>query len=442
MAKAAKEGHLDVVRQYKDLGATNYDEALLNAAKGGHLEIVRQCKEWGATDFDQAMIKASWEGHLEIVRQCKEWGATKYETAMGNAARAGQLDIVRQCKEWGASNFDKAIVSAAANGRLEVMQQFKEWGATNYGTSMSFASWAGHLDIVRQCYDWGATTVDASIQEATKRGHTDIVRYLQQRRNNEATAQQLDPQLSRYNIDQTTPVQATPVPGAKILDDIKPPVPCTLRSKDDKRDILVMIVDRSGSMEDMHNEVHTGCNAYIQQCIQDNTTSGTFTTVFFTCFDHSVDLLHNAVPLDALPPITVDDVEPRGSTALFDAIGCTLRVVETHLQTLPYVPKVTVFILTDGEDNGSMVWTKSTVARQIKRLEQPTHGWEFYFAAANQDAMQVGPLIGMHAYRCVSYAATPEGSSQAFSAAASARGRSNAGQMAAFSDTERAACTP
>jgi uncharacterized protein YegL len=255
------------------------------------------------------------------------------------------------------------------------------------------------------------------------------------------TTKQLNPHLSRYKTDQAMPVQAMPVPGEKILDDINPPVPCSLRPKDDKRDILVMIVDRSGSMGVMSNEVRDGCNAYIKQCIQDNTTTDTSTTVFFTCFDHSVDLLHSAIPLNTLPPITIYDVEPRGSTALFDAIGCTLRVVETHLQTLSYVPKVTVFILTDGEDNSSMVWTKSTIARQIKRLEDPTHGWEFYFAAANQDAMQTGHLIGMHANRCVTYAATPNGSSQVFGAAASARGRSNAGQMAAFSDAERASCT-
>ena len=82
MTKAAKGGHVEIVKLYKEWGATYFDEVMSYAAKGGHVEIVKLCKEWGATDFDEAMSNAAWEGHVEIVKLCKEWGATDFNRAM------------------------------------------------------------------------------------------------------------------------------------------------------------------------------------------------------------------------------------------------------------------------------------------------------------------------------------------------------------------------
>ena len=53
-------------------------EGLAKAARNGHEDIVRLCKEWGATDFDWMMSSAAEGGHKDIVKLFKEWGATKF----------------------------------------------------------------------------------------------------------------------------------------------------------------------------------------------------------------------------------------------------------------------------------------------------------------------------------------------------------------------------
>ena len=55
---------------------------MFKAAESGHVEIVKLYKEWGATDLDAAMIKAAREDHIEILKLCKKWGATNFNSIM------------------------------------------------------------------------------------------------------------------------------------------------------------------------------------------------------------------------------------------------------------------------------------------------------------------------------------------------------------------------
>ena len=54
-------------------GEWKTNNAMAKAAKGGHVEIVKLCKEWGATDFNWAMSYAAKRGHVEIVKLCRGW---------------------------------------------------------------------------------------------------------------------------------------------------------------------------------------------------------------------------------------------------------------------------------------------------------------------------------------------------------------------------------
>ena len=65
-------GDVEIVKFYKERGATNFDYAMKIAAELGHVEIVKLCKEWGATDFDEAIESAAFRGHVEIVNLCRD----------------------------------------------------------------------------------------------------------------------------------------------------------------------------------------------------------------------------------------------------------------------------------------------------------------------------------------------------------------------------------
>lgn len=222
--------------------------------------------------------------------------------------------------------------------------------------------------------------------------------------------------------------------------DINPPLPSKTRPYNGNHSVIAMVVDRSGSMQTMGCEVSGGCNAYLEECLKGDLEDSTTTSVTFTRFDNVVECLHDNVPLASGIRITDADVSPRGSTALYDGIGVTLQRTVQTLETMDFVPKVVVFILTDGQENSSETWSKADITKQITKLQEAPYNWDFYFAAANQDAMQAGGAIGMDTSSCLSYSASPRAMSSAFKAQAKAHGRRKKGMAKGYTAEERNDC--
>jgi hypothetical protein len=55
LALSARFGFLDALYVFKNLGATNFDEAMQCAAESGKTDIIKKCIRWGANDFENAM---------------------------------------------------------------------------------------------------------------------------------------------------------------------------------------------------------------------------------------------------------------------------------------------------------------------------------------------------------------------------------------------------
>jgi len=173
---------------------------------------------------------------------------------------------------------------------------------------------------------------------------------------------------------------------------------------------VAMVVDRSGSMSSMGNEVMNGFNTFLeeQQALPGKCTA----TV--VRFDSEVEVIQHGVPLHSVRKAVGNTFAPRGVTALLDAMGETIKMVETKVnQMVPKPNKVMVMILTDGAENASKSYTKNAVMTNIKRLES-TGDWQFVFVGANQDAIKVGHSYGMSAKNCLSYGATPAYQNQTF----------------------------
>ncbi len=150
---------------------------------------------------------------------------------------------------------------------------------------------------------------------------------------------------------------------------------------------IVMITDRSGSMSSVADDAIGGFNRFLadQQAMPG---SANLTLVLF---DDEYLEPHFRVPLAGVPPLTPETYRPRGTTALYDAIG---RAV-THLQqSIPAEAKVIVCIITDGYENASKEWTWSSVKQLVD--QKTNHGWEFVFVAGNIDAEVAGGQIGIH----------------------------------------------
>lgn len=235
----------------------------------------------------------------------------------------------------------------------------------------------------------------------------------------------------------TTAAAALGQPRASVANENKRIDVKTDSPKDGSHTVIGMVVDRSGSMSKMGDEIHGGCNAYLDEQRKTDSEDGSRSTVIFTRFDNRAETIFDGVPLQTMAPITKEDVRPRGSTALYDAIGETLQRTAAVVNALPEMPSVTIFILTDGAENASQRWNKKQITAEIKRLQHESIGWDFYFAAANQDGMKEGSALGMDRDQCTTWSQSSGKCSYAFKQSAIAYNRKKKGGIKGYTAMER-----
>ncbi len=164
---------------------------------------------------------------------------------------------------------------------------------------------------------------------------------------------------------------------------------------------LVFILDRSGSMSGLEEDTIGGFNSLIEN---QRSVPGR-ALVSTVLFDHVSEVLHDRVPLEEVPPMTRAEYTARGTTALIDAIGQSIRHIgNIHKYARPEdVPAHTLFVITtDGMENASRRYTADEVRRMVERQKE-RYGWEFIFLGANIDAVQTARHFGIGANRAVNY---------------------------------------
>lgn len=148
---------------------------------------------------------------------------------------------------------------------------------------------------------------------------------------------------------------------------------------------IAYILDRSGSMQPMQEPAVAAFNNFVKSQL-DVPGDARLTLVQF---DDAYEVPVSAIPIQNVPQLTAATYTPRGSTALLDAIGRTIKETDRRISALPDAEKpgkVIFAIFTDGEENASREYTAKHISDLI-RLYRDQKGWEFLFLAANQDAI-------------------------------------------------------
>ena len=164
---------------------------------------------------------------------------------------------------------------------------------------------------------------------------------------------------------------------------------------------LVMILDRSGSMQGLEKDTIGGFNSMIEK--QKKEEGEAYVSVVL--FDDVSEVLYDRVGIGKVEPMTDRQYYVRGCTALLDAVGDAIRHIgNVHKYAREEdVPEKTLFIITtDGMENASRKYTYDTVRRMIERQKEQ-YRWEFLFLGANIDAVREAGRFGIRPERAVTY---------------------------------------
>lgn len=177
---------------------------------------------------------------------------------------------------------------------------------------------------------------------------------------------------------------------------------------------LYVLLDRSGSMASMVEDVIGGFNRFLA----DQQADGPDARVTLVQFDSQdpQEVLTDALPIHRVRPLTPHTFEPRGGTPLLDATGRLIARASARVQDrrqLGKRPEEIVFVtVTDGEENQSREYDRRTIRRLVS--EKSAQGWTFVFLSAGLDAYGEAGGLGYDARAVQAWAADGAGAALAF----------------------------
>lgn len=167
---------------------------------------------------------------------------------------------------------------------------------------------------------------------------------------------------------------------------------------------LILLVDRSGSMESIKANTEKAFNDFLEQ--QKKLPDQCNVTLIK--FDDQYEKVYESKPIDKVGEVTI---EPRGWTALLDALGKTINSVEQRFlsASAEESPDNVIFVvLSDGAENNSKEYDGPTIKKLIQD-KTAIQNWKFVYFGTNQDAIGTATKLGFEASKALNFAATSEG---------------------------------
>jgi hypothetical protein len=175
--------------------------------------------------------------------------------------------------------------------------------------------------------------------------------------------------------------------------------------KQDLTDIRI-VLDRSGSMANIWSETINAYNTFLDE---QKKQPGEATLKLVQFDDHYEPEL--TVKLQDAMPLNSERYQPRGMTALNDAIGRTIVQTGAELAAMNEADRpgrVILMILTDGLENASKEFKPSQIKEMIEH-QQSKYSWMIVFLGANMDAQKVGSTYGISKGRAMTFQANSAG---------------------------------
>jgi hypothetical protein len=181
----------------------------------------------------------------------------------------------------------------------------------------------------------------------------------------------------------------------------------------------LIILDESGSMGVIEQQARSGCNEVLSgirkaQSEHPDLVQHIYLLPFSTGQLHYI---FNNVDASVIHDID-KEYNPSGCTALYDAMGMSLKEMEREADK--YTDSLgVVTVITDGEENSSVEFSGKMIFDIVEQLKKK--GWTFAFMGANQDVLKVAQSLNIKNAHEFEY--TAAGTTAAFDMESRARGR-------------------
>ena len=155
-----------------------------------------------------------------------------------------------------------------------------------------------------------------------------------------------------------------------------------------KKTYYHFVLDRSGSMKSCWNDT---LNGWSDQIVKINKTANENPDqeiyLSLCVFDDKIEFPGGIVKMQegsSLP--SIENITPRGSTALFDAIGESIKKLNFVVtnEIVNNEASVIMVILTDGYENASKNFSSDEIKKEMDKLRE-TGLWNFVFIGADFD---------------------------------------------------------
>ena len=165
---------------------------------------------------------------------------------------------------------------------------------------------------------------------------------------------------------------------------------------------LVVVIDRSGSMEPVANDAIGGFNTFLKA--QKEAPGEAKITV--VQFNTQLEFYAANVDVKSVQPLDTKTYTPEGGTALYDAVGLAIDETGKRLASMKEndrPSKVIFAILTDGEENSSKKYRGNEIKKMIEH-QRDVYKWDFVFLAAGEGAFKEAEHIGMQMSKTMKFA--------------------------------------
>jgi von Willebrand factor type A domain len=194
----------------------------------------------------------------------------------------------------------------------------------------------------------------------------------------------------------------------------------TKSRKTTKTDVLnvAFVWDMSGSMASVDGATREGTRGYLMDLAKEEKKlvkkngEGIYTRFSLMAFDTAFEQWLDDMPISEISiDAIINEYQPRGGTALYDAIANTITTLASRLKGDRKNEKCLVIVMTDGHENASKEYSlrengKKRLFDLIKAYEKKGN-WTFVYLGANVDSFAEAAAIGIPQGNAAYYSASP-----------------------------------